>query len=574
MTYIKNLRLELSLLNNKGEEIICNDEVLKTTDFLTDGKIVAIKGIGGFHLACDAYNEKSVNILRQRKRRPHKPFAIMVKNIEIAKKLCYVNEYEESILLSDKRPILLLWKKENSYLPDIVAPKMKKLGIMLPYTPLHNLLFQNSITCLVMTSGNKSNSPIQYKNDKAIENLNDIADYFLMHNKDINIPIEDSVVKTVCNKEIAVRMSRGYTPLILPIKSNIEILAVGSEEKNTFCLSKNKYLYTSQYIGDLKNYDTYIIFEKAVENMIKKLNFKPELIVHDMYTTYQSSKYAQGQNVRKIAVQHHHAHMASCMVENELFCPAIGVIFDGTGLGIDGNIWGGEFLVGTRENFVRAGHFRYATIQGGDKSIKEPWRIAVSYLHSINQDMNEVLNEVDEQSINAVIQAIDSKLNCYKTSSVGRFFDCIASLLNIRHFITYDAQAAIELENILDPTVKEEYPYIVTDENDIYKIEYKDILLSVISDIKIGKAASFISAKFHNTLASAAVEMVTKISKKYNIKKVVLSGGVFENNYLLVSAINKLEKADFLVYYNQQIPTNDGGISVGQLAIAEAMEEK
>lgn len=563
---------KLSLLNNMGEEIICSDSVLKTIDILKDGNIVAVKGIGGFHLACDAYNEASVNILRQRKRRTHKPFAIMVKDIESAKKLCYINQLEEEILLSNKRPIVLLEKKENLNLPDLVASHMKKLGIMLPYTPLHYLLFQNDITCLVMTSGNRSNSPIQFENEKAIENLRTIADYFLLHNRDINIPVEDSVVKIVCNKEVVVRRSRGYTPFILPMESNIEMLALGAEEKSTFCLSQNQYLYMSQYIGDLKNYDTYMIFEKNIENMTKLLNLSPELIVHDMYTTYQSSKYALRQTVRKIPVQHHHAHMVSCMVEHKLFCPVIGVIFDGTGLGMDGNIWGGEFFIGTRENFIRAGHFRYVTIQGGDKSIKEPWRVAVSYLHSINYEFNDILNSVDEKSINTVKQAIDGKLNCYETSSVGRLFDCIASLLNIQQYITYDAQAAIELENILDSSVKKEYPFSVSEENGAYLIEYKNILLSVISDIKMGKTAPYISSKFHNTIASAAADLVDKISKKYGLKKVVLSGGVFENSHLLISVIKRLEKAEFAVYYNQQIPTNDGGICVGQLAIAEAME--
>lgn len=565
---------KLSLLNNMGEEIACDDEILMTINILRKEKIVAIKGIGGFHLACDAYNEKSVNILRQRKSRPHKPFAIMVKNIEIAKKLCYISEYEEQILLSNKKPILLLEKKENTTLPDIVAPNMKKLGIMLPYTPLHYLLFQNDIICLVMTSGNKSNSPIQFENDKAVENLSTIADYFLMNNRDINIAVEDSVVKTVCNKEMVARLSRGYAPFILPMKSNMEILALGAEEKSTFCLSQNHYLYISQYLGDLKNYDTYINFEKSIDNMTKLLNFKPELIVHDMHTTYQSSKYAQSHSMKKVPVQHHHAHMASCMVEHKLYSPVIGVIFDGTGLGMDGSIWGGEFLIGTRENFIRAGHFRYVTIQGGDKSIKEPWRIAVSYLHSINHEFNDIVNGIGEINICAVKKALDSKLNCYETSSAGRFFDCIASLLNIRHYITYDAQAAIELENIIDPSVKEEYPFTVYAENDVYIIDYKDILLSVISDIKKGKSAPFISAKFHNTLASATMDLVIKISKKYGLKKVVLSGGVFENNYMLASVKNRLEKAKFSVYFNQQIPTNDGGICVGQLAIAEAREGK
>ena len=565
---------KLRLLNNLGEEIICSDVIMKTIDLLKDGKIVAIKGIGGFHLACDAYNEASINILRQRKNRPHKPFAIMVKDIETAYKLCYINELEEKILLDKKRPILLLEKKENTNFSQAVAPKSNKLGIMLPYTPLHYLLFQKELTCLVMTSGNTSNSPIQFINEKAIENLSTITDYFLMHKRDINIPVEDSVVKVLCNKEIVVRSSRGYAPFILPFECNIEILALGAEEKSTFCLSQNQYLYMSQFIGDLKNYDTFISFEKAIDNMTKLLSFKPELIVYDMYTAYQSSKYALRQDIRKVAVQHHHAHMVSCMVEHKLFCPVIGVIFDGTGLGMDGNIWGGEFLVGTLKNFTRAGHLKNVTIQGGDKSVKEPWRIAVSYLHSINYEFNDIVNKIDEISVNAVKLAIDNKLNCYETSSVGRFFDCIASLLNICHCITYDAQAAIELENILDPFVKDEYPFNISLEKGVYLIDYKNILFSVISDIKIGKTASHISAKFHNTIASAASDLVIKISRKYGIKKVVLSGGVFENTYLLIYIKKRLEQKDFSVYHNQQIPTNDSGICVGQLAIASAMEGK
>lgn len=338
-----------------------------------------------------------------------------VKCIAIGNRIMGDDAIGEQILLSNRKPIVLLEKKENTKLPDIVAPCMKKLGIMLPYTPLQYLIFQNDITCLVMTSGNKSNLPIQFENDKAVENLSTIADYFLMNNRDISIAVEDSVVKTVYNKEVVSRLSRGYAPFMLPIKSNMKILALGAEEKSAFCLSKNQYLYISQYIGDLKNYDTYINFEKSIDNITKLLNFKPELIVHDMHIAYQSSKYAQSHTVRKIMVQHHHAHMASCMLEHKLYSSVIGVIFDGTGLGIDGSIWGGEFLLGTRENFIRAGHFRYVTIQGGDKSIKEPWRIAVSYLRSINHEFNDIINGIDEINICTVKKALDSKLNCYET---------------------------------------------------------------------------------------------------------------------------------------------------------------
>lgn len=560
---------KLSLLDSMGQKIPCKDEILKTADILREGKIVAIKGIGGFHLACDAYNEESVHKLRHRKKRPHKPFAIMVKDVKTVKKLCNINEYEEKILESNKRPIVLLEKKENLLLPHIVAPNTKKLGVMLPYTPFHILLFQNNIDCLVMTSGNISNSPIQYENENALESLKSIADYFLVHNRDIQVPVEDSVVKTVLNQEIAVRAARGYSPSTLPIKTKAEILAMGAEEKSAFCMSQNKYLYMSQYIGDLNNYDTYMNYEKTVSQMTKLLNFNPQLVVHDMHESYQSSKYAQNYKVAKIKVQHHHAHMASCMLEHNIFEPVIGVIFDGTGLGLDGNIWGGEFLVGTRKSFKRVAHFRYVTIQGMDKSAKEPWRTAVSYLYSIHKEDKVILKGVDEKRVEAVKQALDCKLNCYTTSSLGRFFDCISSLLNICHIITYDAQAAIELENILDSSVMEMYPFLVNDEDGIYIIEYMDILLSVLNDMEIGETASIISAKFHNTLVSIVVDTVIKISDNCGLKKIVLGGGVFENNYLLCQSVKQLKKAGFTVYYNQKIPTNDEGICIGQMAIGE-----
>lgn len=564
----------LSLLNNEGKQILCNDPVEKTIDLLKDGKIIAVKGIGGYHLACDAYNVDAVKVLRERKNRPYKPFAIMIKDIGTAKKLCFINEVEEKLLSSNKRPIVLLEKKEETFLPEQIAPNMKKLGVMLPYTPLHYLLFQDGITCLVMTSGNQSSTPIQYGNQQAIINIGKIADYFLMNNRDIHIPVEDSVVKVVFNKEIVVRRARGYTPFIFPMKAKHEILALGAEEKSTFCFLQNQYLYMSQYIGDLNNYDTYINYEKAIDNLIDLLVFKPELIAHDLHAAYRSSQYAESHGARKIAVQHHHAHMVSCMVEHNLFCPTIGVVFDGTGLGTDGKIWGGEFFIGTRKNFIRIGHFKYVTIQGGDKSVREPWRVAVSYLHLLNYDFKDIISEIDEKSINIVKQAIDKHLNCYETSSVGRFFDCIASLLNLRQYITYDAQAAIELENILDPSIKEVYNYCIEEENGIYEIGYEEILFCVLRDIKNGVPPSVISAKFHNTIGGSAADLVIRLSIKYGIKKVILSGGVFENSHLLMYVINKLEENDLSVYFNQQIPTNDSGICVGQSAIADAMEGK
>ncbi len=562
----------LRLLTSKGKNLSSEDPIRDTIAFIKQEKIVAIKGVGGFHLACNAESRETIDILRRRKNRPHKPFAIMVKNIATAKKLAYISKKEEQVLLSNKRPIIILNKKESNILPDTIAPNMKKIGIMLPYTPLHYLLFRQGISFLVMTSGNVSGSPIQYENDNAIDYLSNVADYFLVHNREINIPVEDSVVKVIDDKEVVVRRARGYVPYAINMKVDNEIIAFGSEQKNTFCLSKNGYGYLSQYLGDLKDFDAYNTYEKAIDNLTKLLEVTPNIIAFDLHSKLQCLKYSKYQLKRRIAVQHHHAHMVSCMVEHKLFNPVIGVIFDGTGLGTDGTIWGGEFLVGTRESFERVGHLKYITIQGGDQAIKEPWRAALSYLHSINYDVNKVFKGVDKEEIHVVRQALEKNMNCFKTSSMGRLFDCVSSLLNICHRITYDAQGAMELENILNSSIKENYEYSIIEKGSIYQIDYDSIILGVLSDREEKIPIDIISAKFHNTIGNATVDLVCKISKEYDIKGVVLSGGVFQNNYLLLYVSKKLKERGLVVHYNHQIPTNDSGISVGQLAIADAIE--
>lgn len=564
----------LKLLNSERKDLLSQDPIKDTINLINQGKIVAIKGLGGFHLACKAENKKAIKVLRKRKNRPHKPFAIMVKDIESAKKLAYISKEEEMLLLSNKRPILILRKKESNILQEIIAPNTKKIGIMLPYTPLHYLLFRQGIFFLVMTSGNMSGGPIQYENNKAIEYLRNITDYFLVHNREINIPVEDSVVKVVDHKEVVIRRARGYTPYTINMQVNNGIIAFGAEQKNTFCFSKNGYGYMSQYLGDLKDFDAYSIYEKAIDNLTELLDFTPNMLAFDIHSRFLCLQYPKYQSKETVAIQHHYAHMVSCMVEHNLFNPVIGVVFDGTGLGTDGTIWGGEFLVGTRESFVRVGHLKHVIIQGGDQAIKEPWRIALSYLHSMNYDGNKILKGIDEEEIHMVIQAIERNINCFKTSSMGRFFDCVSSLLNIRHRITYDAQAAIELENILNPYITECYGHCIIYKDNIYQIDYDSIIQGVLKDIEKKIPTSVISSKFHNTIGNATVDLVCKISKRYAIKQVVLSGGVFQNNYLLLYVLKQLEEKDFVVYYNQQIPTNDSGISVGQLAIADAIEGK
>jgi len=562
----------LKVLTSYGEDLLKCNPIIDTINYIKQGKIVGIKGLGGFHLSCDAKNEKSIEILRNRKNRPHKPLAIMVKDIETAKRLCFISEEEEKVLLSNKRPIVLLRKKDSNILPKSIAPNLNKIGIMLPYTPLHYLLFQNNISHLVMTSGNMSGESIQYKNDKAIKYLGNIVDYFLIHNREINISVEDSVVKLVNGEEIVVRRARGYTPFAINIKAKHNILALGAEQKSTFSLSQNGYAYISQYLGDLKDFDSYNTYKKAIRNLMDLLDFKPNIIAYDLHPYYLSSKYGDNQIGKKVLIQHHHAHMVSCMVEHNLSKQVIGVVFDGTGLGNDGKIWGGEFLVGNKKDFIRVGHFKYVAIQGGDKAIKQPWRIALSYLHSIKYESNNILKAIDEDKINMVKQALDNNINCYETSSIGRLFDCVAALLNIRHEITYDAQGAIELENIMDVSIKEDYDYLIKEINGVHQIYYEDILLGILKDIDKGVRTSNISTKFHNTIGNLTIDLVNKLSKKYGIKDIVLSGGVFGNEYLLTYILNELNKKDFNVYYNKQIPTNDSGISLGQLAIANSIE--
>ena len=564
----------LKLLTSKGDDVRSEDPIRDTINFIKQGKIVAIKGLGGFHLACDAKQPETIGRLRKRKNRPHKPFAIMVKDLETAQRLAYISQEEERVLLSHKRPILILNKKESSILPDIIAPNTKKIGIMLPYTPLHYLLFQEDISFLIMTSGNVSGGPIQYESHQGIEYLGNIVEYFLVHNREINIPVEDSVVKVIADQEVVIRRARGYTPYVLNMQVNNDIIALGAEQKNTFCLSKNGYGTMSQYLGDLKDFDAYTTYRKAIENLTDLLDVTPQILAYDLHSKLLYSQYPKHQLGKKVPVQHHHAHMVSCMVEHNLFTPVIGVVFDGTGLGTDGTIWGGEFLLGTRENFIRVGHLKYVTVQGGDQAIKEPWRVALSYLHSMNYDLKDVLTGIDKEEINTVKQALDKHINCYETSSMGRLFDCVAALLNIRHRITYDAQGAIELENILTPYTQADYDFEIIEKDDTYQINYDGIILGILRDIDQGMSPSIISAKFHNTIINATVDLVCRISKRYGIKQVVLSGGVFQNNYLLLHTLEKLRKRELAVYYNQQIPTNDSGISVGQLAIADAMEGK
>jgi len=571
----------LELVDNQGNPVDGADAITIASQFLREGKIVAIKGLGGFLLACDATNQAAINLLRQRKVRPSKPLAIMVTSIEEVKKHCYVSDEEEKLLSSPHSPIVLLKWKASSSVSPAVAPNLKYLGVMLPYTPLHHILLRETGLPLVMTSGNLSEEPIAKDNDEAIRRLSGIADYFLMHNRDIYARYDDSV--TIVERGIPqlIRRARGYAPypVHLPFKSQ-QILACGAEEKNTFCLTRDDYAFVSQHIGDMENLETIEHFENTISLYKKLFRIEPTIVAHDLHPEYLATKYAKelaatSDDIGLAPVQHHHAHIVSGMVDNGLQTPVIGVALDGTGYGSDGNIWGGEFLIGDYQRFTRIAHLEYLPLPGGTIAIKKPYRIAIGYILSllggdaIKQDL-PVLRQVNRAEIDIIRQQIEKKINSPLTSSCGRLFDAVSALIGVRGEIEYEAQAAIELEMLAYDEASEigYYPFSIIDQDGLGVVKLQDLFSAIIHDLQSNTSKSTIAAKFHNTIARIIRELCQVISDKSGITQIVLSGGVFQNRLLLRKAVSLLEAGGFTVFTHQQVPCNDGGISLGQAVIA------
>jgi len=563
----------VTLLNKNHEDIGGDDPVIKAVSLLKQGKIIAIKGIGGYHLCCNAQNSEAVLLLRSKKNRPDRPLAVMARDIHDVKKACEVSAAEEEILAGTRQPIVLLKKRNTAPLPDVIAPAQKTFGIMLPYTPLHVLLFQDGLEYLVMTSGNVSGMPICYRDRDAFRELQGIADYFLTHNRDIQVTVDDSVVRIVNGKEMVSRCGRGYAPATFPLKTSQSIIAFGAQQKASATLVQNGYGTLSQYLGELKTYEALSEYDHVIGHLKALLNISQTAVAHDLNSDYISSQYAEKQAGNHIAVQHHHAHMASCMAEHGLVHDAIGVIYDGTGLGTDGAVWGGEFLVGNTKAYIRAARWKYATLQGGDLAVKQPWRCAVSYLNSANLNAYEVLRSIDEYKITAVNNALKEGIMCCESSSMGRLFDAVAAIVGIRNEITYDAQAAIELEAVAEPMVTDCYDYHIEADAEQLAINYENIIRGIVDDISTAVETGRISAKFHNTVIAATIECVCRIRDKTGLYDVILSGGVFENQYILLGLIRELSATGFKVYHNQRVPINDGGVSFGQAAVAAAVLE-
>lgn len=559
---------QVELVDKHKNKIKCEDAIEKAVSLIKEGNILAIKGLGGFHLACDAKNEDAIANLRKRKVRPTKPLALMMKDIDTVKKYCHVSKKEEQILLSNKRPILLLNKKED-YLPSNIALNNNKLGIMLPYTPLHNLLLED-LDVLVMTSANVSGIPMIYENNEAIEKLNNIVDYLLIHNRDIYIPVDDSVSTVVLEEERAIRNSRGYAPISMTLDNINDTLACGSHLKNTFAISKKENIFISQYIGDMENLETYNNFENNVSHLKEIYNINPNVIAYDMHPNYWCNEFVSNQKAIKIPVQHHHAHIVSCMVENNVNDTVIGIAFDGTGYGTDGNIWGGEFMVCDYKNFIREGHLNYVHIPGGDSAVKEPWKMAVSYMyHTYNDELhNHLPCSLIDKNIKPLISIIKNNINSPLCSSMGRLFDAVSALLGYKDKITFEGEAAILLESIADINEDKSYNYYIDHIEENYIIDTTKLIKGIINDLECNVDKRKISMKFHNTIIEISVNMSNLLSKKYNIKKVALSGGVFHNEILLKGIYGKLTNQGFEVLTHKLVPTNDSGISLGQLVIA------
>lgn len=570
------------LLDGRGVALPVPDPVAGAVKLLKEGYILAVKGLGGYHLVCDALNSSAVNLLRVRKSREAKPFAVMMRDLAVVKKHCRVSMAEEKVLSSCMCPIVLLKKKPSLTVAEAVAPGNRYLGVMLPYTPLHHLLFENGPEVLVMTSGNSSGEAIEYLDGEAVTNLGTIADYFLTHNRDIHIRTDDSVVRLFRGREMLLRRSRGYAPL--PVKLPFEaggILAVGAELKNALCLTKKDMAFLSQHIGDLEQLSNLTAFNQAVGHLQKIFGIRPVAVAYDLHPGYQNSKYAQEMSyMAKVPVQHHHAHIASCMAENGLTGDVIGVAFDGTGYGSDGAVWGGEFFTGGYRGFTRWAHLAYVPLPGGAAAIKQPWRMAVSYLVTLlGLDVVNKLpffRAVEPQKLNSVQKLVTNWPGNVQTSSTGRLFDAVAALLGVRREISYEGQAAIELEQLaMENTGCPGYKFNIKQDTIPWTIHMDAMFDEMIEEILHRRPVPEIASRFHKTVAELIAATCCRIRRETGVNSVVLSGGVFQNILLLRQSVNLLEVEGFTVYTHSKVPANDGGISMGQAVMAKmAMMER
>jgi hydrogenase maturation protein HypF len=541
---------------------------------LRRGLIGAVEGLGGFHLVCEARSARAIEELRRRKGREEKPFAVMVPDVECAERICEVGPEERRLLLCPRRPIVLLKRRAGDAVVPAVAPGNPCLGLMLPYTPLHELLLREMGSPLVMTSGNRSDEPIVTGPAEALERLRGIADVFLAHDRPIRVRCDDSVTRVVDGIEMPLRRSRGYAPEPIALTKELRrpLLALGGQMKSVFALGRGRHAFLSHHIGDLDHYDAYRAFVAEIEHYERLFSIRPEGLVHDLHPDYASTRYARQRGLGAVAVQHHHAHMASCMADNDLDEPVIGVTFDGTGLGSDGTLWGGEFLVGDYLSFRRAAHLLPVPLPGGEQAIREPWRVAVSYLEAAGACAPSFERRLDPGAARAVRKMIERGLHAPLTSSAGRLWDAVASLAGLRLRATFEAQAAMELEWAATGEPQDgSYPFDLG-HGDPVRIDTRPLIRAVAADVESGTPTARIARRFHTTLAGIIVRACSALRQTSAPGAVVLTGGVFQNALLCRETIFGLTAEGFRVYRHRRVPPNDGGLCLGQLAVAARSE--
>lgn len=565
----------LDLRDDRGR-VVEGDPLPMAVTLLKEGRILAVKGIGGYHLAVDACNEEAVRELRRRKKRDEKPFAVMSPSLGEVAEYALFDPTEQRLLEGPERPIVLLRKRESGPVAGRVAPCNGYIGVMLPYAPLHHLLLRGNFTALVMTSGNLSDEPIVHRDEDAGAILSEIADFFLTHNRDIHVRTDDSVIRVFQGAPLFLRRSRGYVPraVILPSSQN-EVLAVGAELKGAICLTRGRRAFLSQHIGDLKNDAVLRSLEETVEHLERILDIRPKAVAHDLHPDYLSTVYAREiPGVPRIAVQHHHAHLASCMAEHGLEGEVLGVIFDGTGLGSDGTVWGGEFLVGGYTSFRRSGYFRPVLLPGGDAAVREPFRMALSHLHTAyGENLFDLplpfLAGIPAGERKLFLAMLERGINSPLTSSCGRLFDTVAALVGLRGRVSYEGQAAIELEALAESAETGEiYPFALEVEEERRMVDFRPMIRALVEDVAAGAHGPFMARRFHNTVSAAVGAMCEEIRAESGTDRVVLSGGVFQNKLLSEGVFTLLTEKGFRVFTHRLVPPNDGGIALGQAIIA------
>ena len=560
----------VELWNPAGEIVeIHRQAILGAVKAIREGKIVAVKGLGGFHLVADARNDKAVRELRRRKNREEKPFAVMMPSLEAAQKVCRISDLERRMLLSPEAPIVLLERSNPSAIAPAVAPGNPSLGVMLPYTPLHHILLQELKFPVVATSGNVSDEPICTDEQEALRRLNKIADYFLVHDRPIVRHVDDSVTRLVAGRELVLRRARGFAPLPVAVAHDLQpALAVGAHLKNTVAITAGSNIVVSQHIGDLETKQSLDAFHKVIGDFQSLYETQPAEVVCDLHPDYLSTSYAKSTGLPTFGIQHHYAHIASCMAENQLEGPVLGVSWDGTGYGGDGTIWGGEFLLAAEGTFQRVAALKSFRLPGGDQAVKEPRRTALGLLHELYGDLEYSdasllpITSFSKPALGVVRQMLEKDVQSPWTTSAGRLFDAVASIIGLRHIVNFEGQAAMELEYAATgQTTDDSYEFLVSDSDNRLVVDWSPMIMELIEEKRQGVLDRILAAKFHNTLA----EMILAVALRIREFRVVLSGGCFQNKILTERTVRLLEASGFRAYWHQRIPPNDGGIAAGQI---------